>query len=110
MYSRNKFDFWTVHGIMNTLGLLQSKGSPKGFALSLQETRSIYDSINRPNIKCIADILRGTRNISFFWIKNNNSNSLLFMKYDILNIHLTNLIHSIDDSINCLKLHLKFQK
>ena len=21
---RNKFDFWNVHGIMNTLGLLQS--------------------------------------------------------------------------------------
>ena len=31
---RNEFNFWNVHGIMNTLGLLQSK-------LTLQETQSI---------------------------------------------------------------------
>ena len=24
-YLRNEFNFWNVHGIMNTLGLLQSK-------------------------------------------------------------------------------------
>ena len=25
IYSRNKLDFWNVHGIMNSFGLLQSK-------------------------------------------------------------------------------------
>ena len=25
VYLRNEFDFWKVHGIMNTAGLLQSK-------------------------------------------------------------------------------------
>ena len=33
----NKFNFWNVRGIMNTSGLLQS--------LTLQETRSIHDSL-----------------------------------------------------------------
>ena len=32
-------------------------------------------------------------------MKNNYSNSLFFMKSDILNIHLTNTIHRINDSI-----------
>ena len=31
---------------MNTLGLLQRKWSLKGFMLTLQETRSIHDSMN----------------------------------------------------------------
>ena len=35
---RNEFDFWKVHGIMKTSGLLQSKGF--GFMLTLQETQS----------------------------------------------------------------------
>ena len=29
-FLRNEFDFWNVHGIMNTLGLLQSKREAKG--------------------------------------------------------------------------------
>ena len=33
-YLRNEFNFWNVHGIMNTSGLLQ-------------ETRSIHDYMNR---------------------------------------------------------------
>ena len=33
-----------------------------------------------------------------------------FMKSDILNIDLTNLIHRIDDSINGQNVHLKLQK
>ena len=41
---------------MNTLGLLQSKWSPKGFMLTLQETRSIHDSINLPKIEFITYI------------------------------------------------------
>ena len=32
---KNEFNFWNVHGIMNTSGLLQSKRSPSGFTLSL---------------------------------------------------------------------------
>ena len=41
--------FWNLHGIMNTSGLLQSE-------LTLQETRSIHDSMNRPKIEFIAYI------------------------------------------------------
>ena len=41
---------------MNTSGLLQSKWSTKGFTLTLQETQSIHDSMNRPKIEFIAYI------------------------------------------------------
>ena len=41
MHFRNEFNFWNVHRIMNTLGLLQSKCT-----LTLQETLSIHDSMN----------------------------------------------------------------
>ena len=41
---------------MNTSGLLQSKWSPKGFTLTLQETWSIHDSMNIPKIEFIAYI------------------------------------------------------
>ena len=41
---------------MNTLGLLQSKWKPKGFMLTLQETRSIHDSMNLLKIEFIAYI------------------------------------------------------
>ena len=47
---RNEFNFWNVHGNMNTSGLLQSNSS---FTLTLQETRSIHDSVNRLNIEFI---------------------------------------------------------
>ena len=40
---RNKLNFLSVHEIMNTLGLMQSKG----FTLTLQETRSVHDLMNR---------------------------------------------------------------
>ena len=53
---RNELDFWKVHGIMNTSGLLQSKWSPKGFTLTLQDIRSIHDSTNLPKIEFIAYI------------------------------------------------------
>ena len=35
----------SIHDSTNTSGLLQSKWSPKGFMIILQETRSIHDSI-----------------------------------------------------------------
>ena len=41
---------------MNTSCLVQSKWSPKGFTLTLQETRSIHDSMNIPNIEFITYI------------------------------------------------------
>ena len=41
---------------MNTSGLLQSKWSPLGFTLILQETRSIYDSMNIQKLELIAYI------------------------------------------------------
>ena len=46
---RNKFEFWSFHGIMNTSDLLQRKWSPK--QVNLQETQSIHDSMNRPKIE-----------------------------------------------------------
>ena len=41
---------------MNTSGLLQSKWSPKGFTLTLQETRSIHDPMKLPKIEFITYI------------------------------------------------------
>ena len=48
--------FLKVHGIMNTPGLVQSKWGPKGFMLTLQENRSIHDSMNLPKIEFITYI------------------------------------------------------
>ena len=41
---RNELNFCSVHGIMNTLGLMQT----------LQETRCIHDSMNRSKNEFIA--------------------------------------------------------
>ena len=41
---------------MKTSGLLQSKWSPLGFMLTLQETWSIHDCMNIPKIEFIAYI------------------------------------------------------
>ena len=41
---------------MNNSSILQSKWSPKGITLTLQETQSIHDSKNRPKIEFIAYI------------------------------------------------------
>ena len=41
---------------MNTSGLLQSKWSSKGFALTLQETISIHDFMKIPKTEFIAYI------------------------------------------------------
>ena len=50
---------------MNTSGILQSKWSPKGFKLTLQETQSIHDSMKRPksDLKSIAHNLHFIVNI-----------------------------------------------
>ena len=55
---RNEFEFWKVHGIMNISGLWQSKRSSRysGCMLTLQETRSIHDSMNLPKIEFTAYI------------------------------------------------------
>ena len=79
---RNDFNFSNVHGIMNTSGLVQSKWSPKGFTLTLQETWSIHDSMNIPKIEFITYIYilyyQSSINFNFhltwlvfqiFWIK-----------------------------------------
>ena len=49
-----KFNFWNVHGIMKAFGLLQVKCL--GFTLTLQETQSIHDFMNRPKIVFIVYI------------------------------------------------------
>ena len=53
---RNKLNFWNVHGIMNTSGLLQSELSPLGFKLYLQETQNFHDSMKIPKIEFIANV------------------------------------------------------
>ena len=45
---RNEFDFWNVYGTLSC--------SCSGFTLTLQETRSIHDSMNIPKIEFIAYI------------------------------------------------------
>ena len=52
-YLRNEFDFWNVHRIMNTSGLLHLVSEA---TLTLQETQSTLDSMNIPKIECIAYI------------------------------------------------------
>ena len=49
----DELNFWNVHGIMNTSGLLQSNC---GFMLTLQKTRGIYVSMNIPKIELITYI------------------------------------------------------
>ena len=56
VHLRNEFDFWKVHGILNTSGILQSYREARMASLTLQETRSIHDSINLPKIEFIAYI------------------------------------------------------
>ena len=48
-YLRNELDFWKLHELMNTPGLLQS-------TLTLQDTQSIQDSMNLPKFEFIAYI------------------------------------------------------
>ena len=56
-YLRNEFNFWNVHGIMNTSDLLQTKSKKsKDITLSVQETQSIHDSMNRPKIELLIKI------------------------------------------------------
>ena len=38
---------------MNTSCLVQSKGSSKGFTLTLHETRCVHDSMNRPKMNLL---------------------------------------------------------
>ena len=49
MHFRNEFNFWKVHGIMNSSGLLQSERE----ARTLQETGSIHDSMNLPKLNLL---------------------------------------------------------
>ena len=63
---------------MNTSGLLQSKWSLKGITLTLQETRSIHDSMNIPKIEFIAYIY--FKNIFNLGIK-----IVLYLRYNHIN-------------------------
>ena len=48
-YLKNNIDFWNVHGIMNTSVLLQLSKCMS----TLQETRSIDDSMKRPKLNLL---------------------------------------------------------
>ena len=45
----NKFNFWSVHGIMNTSGLLQVNVKPEGLHLLC-----IHDSMTIPKVEFIS--------------------------------------------------------
>ena len=52
---------------MNTLGLLKSKCSPKGFMLTLQETGSIHDSMNIQKLNLLLEFtFYSISQVSFF--------------------------------------------
>ena len=83
--NRPKCNFWSVHGIMNTSGLLQSK-------LTLQETGCVHvfhDSMNRP--KCNFWSVYGIMNTS----------GLLQSK---LTLQETGCVHVFYDSMNRPKI------
>ena len=50
-YLRNEFNFWNVHGIL--MLRVSCKESASGFTLTLQETKSIHDSMNIPKIELL---------------------------------------------------------
>ena len=96
---RNEFNFWKVHGIMNTSGLVQSKWSPKGFTLTLQETRSIHDSMNLQKVRASLT-LHETRSIYDSMNLQKLNLLLIFTFYiisqvSIFNSHLTLLVFQI---------------
>ena len=86
IYLRNKFSFLNIHGIMNTLGLLQSKRNPKGFTITLQETRSIHDSMKRSKILIYCLYLHFIINILYIKnIFNLGIKTVLYLKYNRIN-------------------------
>ena len=52
---------------MNTQGLLQSKWNPEGFTLTLQETQSIHDSMNRQKNEFITNTYYNISQVSIFY-------------------------------------------
>ena len=85
-YLRNELNFWNVHRVMNTSGLLQSKWTPKGFTLTLQEIRSIRDSMNIPKLNLLLiftfyyKYLKYKKNVYNLGIK-----TVLHLKYNRIN-------------------------
>ena len=75
---RNEFNFWNVHEIMNTSGLVQSKWSPERASLTLHETRSIHDS-------CTFQKLNSFLIFTFYIIS----------QVSVFNFHLTWLVFKI---------------
>ena len=81
---RNEFDFWNVHGIMNTSGLLQNKWSPMGSTVTLQGTLSIHDSMNIPKIEFIAYIYINYKYLiyrNYVYLQFRKQNSFVFLAH-----------------------------
>ena len=115
---RNKFDFWSVHGIMSISGLVQSKWSLKCFMLTLQETWSIHGSMKRSEIEIYyIYILYFQSGINFqltwlvlriFWIKSDktevwNSQNTKFLRltswwyvFNVMQMLVNNQLHWMD--------------
>ena len=85
IHLRNEFNFWNVHGIMNTSVLLQSKWSPNVFRLTLQETRSIHDSMNRSKIEFISKFTFYNKYLKYKTYSNLGIKTVLFFKYNHIN-------------------------
>ena len=53
---RNEFNFWNVHEIMNTSGLLQSVSQSRRICVNFARDSKYSDAMNRPKIEFIAYI------------------------------------------------------
>ena len=73
-YLRNEFNFWNVHGTMNTAGLL-----------TLQETRSIHDSMNRSKMEFIFYICIYHKYLNIKIIFNLGIKTVLYLRYNRFN-------------------------
>ena len=68
---RNKFNCWSVHEIMNSLG----------FTLTLKETRSIHDFMNIPKIEFIVN----NKFLKYKIIFHLGIKTVLYLKYNRIN-------------------------
>ena len=70
---------------MNTSGLLQSKWSPRGFTLTLQETRSIHDYMNKSKFECIAYIYIFHKYLKYEKKMNLGIKTVVYLKHNRIN-------------------------
>ena len=71
VHLRNEFNFWDVHGIMNTSGLLQSKWSPKLLKSPQKQTNKQAKTHNRiTSLNRSESAVTETKNSKWVWSGN----------------------------------------